>query len=334
MRDLVERVNKNKYIRPTLAAVFLAAAQLLSGCTPNTGEENLTGSTPLAQIQEQGDARLNRIVARLRRSTLGEQLYAYAIQTNTHIQWVSEGDAAGSYRPSDQLIELKVSLPDESLVLTLAHELRHHWQFAALNANTWNKSPVQRWQFQRFVEAEACAFTANFSAQYKNETGNTLHSGNQQYGGQIADHYTGQPESKRNYLRDAITPCFQELVSYQGYNASHYKIAKLQMELARAVHAEVKFKGNYQELFNKYMNVPDDKGLKTQFSQFLTLDLDPAHTIPEVEAASPEEFVQWMASQMPSWHAAQLNEMENEFYRLRDNFLQEMAKSQRAAPGV
>jgi hypothetical protein len=80
--------------------------------------------------------------------------------------------------------------------------------------------------------------------------------------------------------------------------------------------------------------VPDDKGLKAQFSQFLTLDLDPAHTIPEVEAASPEEFVQWMIKMTPSWHATEINAMQREFYQLREDFLQKMAKPQPAAPGA
>lgn len=334
MRDLREKINKNNHIRPTLGAVFLAAAQLLSGCTPVTGEENLTAATPLAQIQEHGDARLNRIVARLRSSTLGEQLYTYAVQENTRIQWITEGNKAGAYSVPDKLIELKVSMPDEALILTLAHELRHHWQFTALKPRTWINSPLQQWQLRRFVEADACAFTAHFSAQYKNETGNALKSGGQ-YGGQIAKNYTDQPESKRNYLRDAVVPCFQELVSYHdSYGVSHYESAEIQIKIARLAHEKAELEGNYQEIFNKYMNVPDDKGLKAQFSQFLTLDLDPSHTIPEVKAASPEEFIQWVTNQTPSWHATELNAMQREFYRLRDDFLQKMAKPQPAAPGV
>ncbi|MBI2234744.1 MAG: hypothetical protein HYU57_07175, partial [Micavibrio aeruginosavorus] len=165
MRDIREKINKNNRIQTTLGAIFMAAAQFLSSCTPVTGEENLTGSTPLAQIQEQGDARLKRIVARLRSSTLGEQLYAYAVQGNTRIQWITKGNKAGAYSADNKLIELKVSMPDDALILTLAHELRHHWQFTALKLRTWINSPIQQWQLMRFVEADACAFTAHFSAQ-------------------------------------------------------------------------------------------------------------------------------------------------------------------------
>jgi hypothetical protein len=323
-----------KALRPVLGAVFLAAAQLLSGCdpaSPVTGEENLSAPIPFDKIHEQGDPRLKKIVVQLRKSTLGEQLYVYAAKTGMQIQWDDEGPP-GSYLPSEKTVTLYAGIPDAVLTPVLAHELRHHWQNTTIDPNAWISGPVQQWQTARFIEADACAFTANFIAEYKDETGIKLDL-KYTYGARTSRNYVRLPKSERNYLQHAVNSCFTELNDYETYEESHLEQATLRYDMTKLVHEKALLTGHYRETYNDYMNVPDDKGLKAQFSKFLTPTLDPDQVIPEVRDASIEEFAQWMNRRTPSRHAELINAMQAHFEIMRQEVFQNIKQPVPVAPG-
>ncbi|MGZ9096920.1 MAG: DUF6782 family putative metallopeptidase [Micavibrio sp.] len=325
-----------KALRPMLGAAFLAAAQLLSGCnpvSPVTGEENLSGPVPFDKIQEQGDPRLKKIVAHLRKSTLGEQLYVYATKTGMQIEWKDKNDGTpGSYLLSKKIVTLYTGVPDANLTPVLAHELRHHWQNIEIDPNAWINGPVQQWQKARFIEADACAFTANFIAEYKDETGITLDL-KYTYGTQASRNYVRLPKSERNYLRHAVNPCFTEIADYDSYEENHLEQAILRYNMTKLVHEKALLTGEYQETYNQYLNIPDDRGLKAQFSKFITPGLDPDRVIPEIRAATPEEFAQWMYRMTPSRNAELINAMQNHFEAMRQNIFQNIGQPKPATPG-
>lgn len=106
--------------------------------------------------------------AEFSKTQLGADLLGFASDSGVKVMHASNIGAQGKYYHHEKVVIINSSRVSEDNILTLAHELRHAWQDKMLNYSnleTFNLTPRQYWNLRQYMEADACAFSAYFSAE-------------------------------------------------------------------------------------------------------------------------------------------------------------------------
>jgi hypothetical protein len=298
---------------------FIIAAGLFAGhlleqdTSHETGEENLNETIALKDVQKRGDARLNRIISGLRHSSMGEELYRYALNSGVNVAWENKDDsAAGSYYNETTLLTIDSRSSDSQLISVMAHELRHHWQFTATDINLMTLDPLRAWQTARLLEVDACAYTAKFATEYNEKSEKKIDLGNK-YGSKTLAHYSKIPTSERDYIKDAVMPCFAEITTNDNYNKNHAGFTQTLADIYEIRYVNAVQSKDYDFLLAEYEQMPNAERIKTHFSQLLTSTLDPEKLEPMIRDASNEDFVEWI-------NTATTNDLTKDILRLQRHF--------------
>jgi len=288
-----------------------------------TGEENMKDAIRFRDIDRRGDPRIKRIIARMRQSTLGEEMYQYAVDKNLSFQWeTGVATRKGAYYFDKNRIHVDVNHTDDGIISTLSHEIRHSWHDNTLNIASWKLDPIGKWQAWQFMEADSCAFNAHFVAEYQRETGQTLVSG-ATFSASVTNSYAKKDPQARDYAKDALAPCFALVVKY--YQDEHLNVLQAHQKNYTATFNRASQSGGYKQAFRSYFNpaTPDEK--TALFARFMNLTLDPQKAIPA--ASRPRDFLQWVERQSaykePKDEAV-INALQAEFQRMREHIVHEL----------
>lgn len=320
----MKKNNKNSFA----GIAFMLAASLLGGYLLNdeasheTGEENLSNAVALQDVPRIGDTRLKKVVARLRQGALGEELYNHALENNVDIIWENEDNAAaGSYNAETRLLTLDTRNSDAQLISVLAHELRHHWQYTATDINQLTLDPLRAWQTARLVEVDACAFTAKFITDYNENSAKKLDLSNK-FGSKALAHYSAVPAGKRDYLQDAVLPCFKEIAGNDTYNDNHIGFTNTVASIYEEKYRISVQSKNYEILLGELAQMPNHTTVKHHFSQLLTSSLDPAKPEAAIQNATPEEFANWLQKMTKNEHSKEVMRHQRKFMDNHMNILE------------
>lgn len=337
-----------------LCGIFISALMAASGCGRNSpengnavpphphdnaelmksgiGDEFLTDEERINQpvrfdkIATEADPRTQRLIVQLQRSSLGREIYNYAIAEKLILQWEIDNDKrAGVYYHDKDLIVLDARNPDDDLLSTLVHEIRHAWQYRELGVTEWILSPQDRWRASRLVEADSCAFSMHFGSVHEQETGHQLDV-SYSFNRLITESYMYTPRDQRNYLTGAVEPCF-ERVNYI-YGDMHMETVKTYFDRSAKAYNDVANSGSprkYRRAFQSAFDTPDTQKKAALFSAFINITFDPkTGAIADIKSKSPDEFLNWLEKQTPvdnPANAAELGRMQTEFDTMRNRLL-------------
>lgn len=327
--------------KETLCGAFISAAMMVIGCAhqpqpgsplpppdrdPNTlvtGQENMNDAIRFSQISRKGDPRIKRIIARLRQSTLGEEMYQYAVDKNLTFQWESGNKTRkGAYYFDKNRIVVDINHTDDGVISTLSHEIRHSWHDNTLDISSWKLDPVGKWQAWQFMEADSCAFNTYFVAEYQRETNHTLVSGST-FSREVTNSYAKKDPQLRDYMMDALEPCFALVVRY--YQDEHLEVLRAYQKRYTGTFNHAAESGRYKHAFQSDFSpvTPDEK--ETLFSRFMNLTLDPGKAMPP--ASRPQDLLQWIGRQSgykEPKDGTEMNAMQADFQRMRTLIIQEL----------
>lgn len=302
---------------PILAPLLLGKSNVLDN---STGEENLDNIAPFSTIRKDGDTRINRIIDILERSKEGRDIVRFASENPITFQWLDRKDGpAGSYSIGNGQIELNVRITDKHAALVLGHEIRHAWQDHTIPLSRQIRDPIAIWEYATLAEVDACAYTARFAAEYKDETGvslvvdNTLRS----YGDFTAQNYSQISATQRDFYRQAVLPCFAEISNY-SYPWSHLNLAKGALESAQYIVRNAK-RDPIGSPMMADMTPLDNTEKKELFSRFFNQSMLYDDPLPEMTVLSPDGFASWLKSvtQGDPEIAQTLEKLEQEFSKLQ-----------------
>lgn len=170
-----------------------ARALVLTGAFTAVAAPMISTTTPFLPLAPQEDivlaarmapeARAQILKDKLGKSTLGRDILAYMNENNVQIVMQSGDEmhqktgtggtfrVAGLNRTKNQVVLNHDITSDAELLRALVHETRHAWQRRAKGFDTLRVTPPMDWARGRFMEADAFAFEAYFTYQYKKETG-------------------------------------------------------------------------------------------------------------------------------------------------------------------
>jgi hypothetical protein len=293
---------------------------------PMTGEEKLDEPMDFSAIPTQGDARIKRLIDTLRQTRLGRELYDYAASQGTAVQWEAEDDGrVGAFYHGKNLITLDARSPDDAIMLTLAHEIRHAWQFRTLGVHDWQLTPLDRWSASRLIETDSCAFTAHYVADFYKETGRLITAKNN-YNRFVIEAYVATPEYDRDYIEGAFIPCFRKVEEY--YNALHIRTVSHYFDQKAAIYNGVKDSNSRRIMNNAYNTAfvtPAIEERATMLKGFFTLSVEKnAATIPQIYHMDNTSFLSWIIKQTPIAHPEdyqKITGMNEEFNRMRMHLL-------------
>jgi hypothetical protein len=300
-----------------------AIISTIENIQPVTGEERLNVAIPFADLPTHGDPRIKSLIAAFQRTALGREMYNYAVAEGTSLQWEADDDKrVGAYFHNKNLITLDARSSNDSIMLTLAHEIRHAWQFRTLDVTAWALSPKDRWSASRLIEADSCAFTAHYVADYHKETGIMLNA-QKSYNRFLIEDYVKKPERQRDYIKDAFEPCFRKVEDY--YNDLHVDAVKHYFNQNRAVYYRVENSNSLKNLTNAFdsgFNMPPNNERARLFKGFFTLSVtkDGGTPVPQISRLDTLAFLDWIAKQTPFTRPeddVEVARMSAEFYAMR-----------------
>ncbi len=291
-----------------------------------TGEERVNQPVRFDKIATDADPRAQRLLAQLQRSSLGTEIYNYAIAQKLSFQWETDDDKrSGVYYHDKDLVAIDARSPDDDLLLTLAHEIRHAWQYRELGVTEWTLSPQDRWRASRLVEADSCAFSMHFGSVHEQETGHQLDA-RYSFNRLITESYMYTPRDQRNYLTGAVEPCF-ERVNFI-YDALHMETVKTYFDRSAKAYNDVAGSTSprkYRRAFQAAFDTPDTQKKAALFSAFISISFDlKTGAIADIKSKSPDEFLNWLEKQTPvdnPANAAELGRMQTEFETMRNKLL-------------
>lgn len=294
---------------------------------PVTGEEKLGAAIPFAELPRRGDARIQRLIAALRSTPLGREMFDYVVEQDTEMQWeVDDDKRVGAFFHGQNLIALDARANDDAIMLTLTHEIRHAWQFRTLDVSEWELSPRDRWSASRLIEADSCAFTAHYVADYHKQTGVKLNAKNS-YNRFVIEEYVDKEESKRDYIKDAFEPCFRRVEAY--YNDLHVQTVAHYFNQNRVVFNRVENSNSSKKLNNAFgrgFDVPSSVERSVLYKGFFTQSMrkDGGDIIPQIENQDSIAFLDWVNQQTPITRPeddVEVTRMNTEFYAMRLHLL-------------
>ncbi len=126
-----------------------------------------------AQPKERRDydmARVERVKDMLAETKTGREILTWAAENDIEIRLdyqCEEAGAGGYYVPGSKMVCLNAYLPDDRMMIALAHELRHAWQGEnGFCATLYKDAGTYLKQF-RFIEADAAAYEMQVCAEWK-----------------------------------------------------------------------------------------------------------------------------------------------------------------------
>ena len=245
----------------------------------------LTGQKEQPLIADSNSAAaLNALKSEFGRTPLGQELLAFAASQNITIRFdasIAATNNFAQYLPENATVSVRPDLALEEQVLYLAHELRHGWQdktlgYSALNAN--RLTPEQRFTLQRFVEADAHAFSALFWADRMQRLGiaSVAQYANFELG--LAKQLLAKMDSGGNipladYGSIALVPYFDNL---ENYNSRHVAMVGRATDVFRAevrAATESGLAGRFTRLAADIAAAPDDAAFAAWLRQLGGTDL-------------------------------------------------------------
>lgn len=219
MRHVLAQKAKPKKPRGFFSRVSRHAILLVLALTALNGPVRSDQPAPPpaapAATTEQVQPSTAELLADFGRTPLGRQLLDYVQAKGTTIRY--EANLPTSYAafvPDQNSILVRPDLSREEQVIYLAHEIRHSWQQHELHYGRMEArqlTPEQRFTLRRFVEADARAFSAYFTADRHERLGmNGVEFG------------TAQPE------RQMVTMLRGEFNSANGLTQAEYRVIALE----------------------------------------------------------------------------------------------------------
>lgn len=115
-------------------------------------------------------ARVEKVKNMLAETKTGREILTWAEENNIEIRLdyqCEEAGAGGYYVPGSKMVALNAHLPDDRMMIALAHELRHAWQGEnGFCATLYKDAGTYLKQF-RFIEADAAAYEIQICAEWK-----------------------------------------------------------------------------------------------------------------------------------------------------------------------
>lgn len=257
---------------------------------PVTGEEMLDATIPFAELPTRGDARIQRLVAALRSTPLGREMFDYAAEQGTSMRWEADDDKrVGAFFHAQNLIAIDARANDDAIMLTLAHEIRHAWQFRTLDVTAWALSPKDRWSASRLIEADSCAFTAHYVADYHKQTGVKLSAKNS-FNRFVIEEYVDKEEGSRDYIKDAFEPCFRRVEAY--YNDLHVQTVAYYYNQNRIAFERDENSSRRKKLSSGF-DIPSSVERSVLYKGFFTQSIhkDGGNIIPQIENQDSTAFL-------------------------------------------
>ncbi|TNE25187.1 MAG: hypothetical protein EP349_10790 [Alphaproteobacteria bacterium] len=126
-----------------------------------------------AQPEDRRDydmARVEKVKNMLAETKTGREILKWAEENDIEIRLdyqCEEAGAGGYYVPGSKMVCLNAYLPDDRMMVALAHELRHAWQGEnGFCATLYKDAGTYLKQF-RFIEADAAAYEMQICAEWK-----------------------------------------------------------------------------------------------------------------------------------------------------------------------
>lgn len=234
-------------------------------------------------------AAVNTLRADFGKTQLGRDMLRFAgnngIATGFDATLQARGVLA-EYNPDTSKAAVLPTLAPEEAVLNLSHELRHGWQDKVLKFSEKENgglTPSQRWALRRYIEADACAFSAYFEAMRMKELGVTVKglipSVEITAAGKIAAEFNSPDGlTPDEYRKIAFEPCLGRL---SAYNDKHLAFIDGKVkELEEAVAAAGQSPQQLSKLAADFDAAENDKVFEEYLRRFGGISLDPAARTP------------------------------------------------------
>ncbi len=290
--------------------------------TLKTGEENLDTPVSFKKIHKDGDSRIRRIITRMRMSSVGEEMYQFAVKNDLEFQW-EEGVASrkGAYHYGVHRITVDAMHSDDGVLSTMSHEIRHAWQDKVLNVSNWILEPADHWRASQMIEADSCAYNAHFVANYKDETGYMLDLKNS-FSQKISRAYTEKPTVERSYMDDGLNPCLD--IVLRPYSLLH--MSNLREYLSRNTMSfnEAATSRTYKMVYKSGFETLDINRKSDLFMRFINNTLDDETILPEAKQMTAQNFLNWVQERTPYRTPEDEDEvrmMEQDFRAMRQKLI-------------
>lgn len=328
-----------------LCSIFLSSVMVLAGCSNRqpasesppplepdatyditqalkTGEENFDTAISFKNIQRDGDLRIRRIIARMRMSSVGEEMFQFAVKNDIEFQW-EEGvkTRKGAYHYGINRITVDALHSDDGVLSTLSHEIRHAWQDKILDVTRWVLEPADHWRASQMIEADSCAYNAHFVANYNDETLYMLDLKNS-FSQKVTRGYAEKPASERNYMDDGLDPCLN--IVLRPYSTLH--MSNLREYLSRNTMSfnEAATSRTYKMVYKSGFETLDIHRKSALFMRFVNNTLDSETILPEAKQMTAENFLGWIKERTPFRTPEDEEEvmmMENDFRAVRQKLI-------------
>lgn len=219
-----------------LSAAFAISTALAGSALATASEDAPANTNPdlkqgilFSKIAEQGHPRFKKIIAMMRQSREGEKIYRYASRKGLRLNWGNASTSDGGY--IDGTIRISPALSNEAAGYTIAHEVAHGFQDKSLNWLKYQRGPLITWQISQLNEIGACAYAAHYAAKWKDETRKALDIP-EGFGDKTAQRYQDLPAPQRDFYKNAVLPCAQEIKEYE-YESKHMQWARYTLDDAR-----------------------------------------------------------------------------------------------------
>ncbi len=211
LRRLCEKFGRvaRRFELLSLASLSLA----FGGCTTTCGMESEKPGRPVTIVELVGTQHdtlpstpnLESILEKTRATETGRGLLDFAATNKVKIT-ISDSKHMDA-NPNDAIlirglnhytnIELNSEIgTEESMMLTLAHEIRHSWHKRVVKMGELNLDPKRSWISDRIQEADCFAYEIHFGYEYEKATGKSLGLAASQAGyGGLATFYAGLRDS-------------------------------------------------------------------------------------------------------------------------------------------
>lgn len=289
-------------------ALGTASLPLLAQYTPPTTDAALSPIT-FADIARgkvpAADTRTLQVMEKLKSIPQGRALFDYAVQKNVGFAWDYRRDnTAGLFNHKTNILSIAHEASDDNALSILLHELRHAWQVHDVKSISWFHDPLIAWQAAQVNEVDACAFSAQAMADYQRLTQKKPEYNIRSFNTVVATDYAAIAPEKRDFKRDAIEPCFEQVRNIPGYETMHYEVAHLTLQIALISFNEQSHKAMQalQQSINVSAQPPVSKSVAPQdkakmFSVFFTPSLSAADRPATLKEMSDTQFLSWLDQQ-------------------------------------
>lgn len=251
------------------------------------------------------DTRTLRVMEKLKLIPQGRALFDYAVQKNVLFVWDKESEkTVGLFDRKTNTLSVAQDTTDDNAVSVLLHELRHAWQTHDVKSVSWFHDPLISWQAAQINEVDACAFSAQAMADYKQITQKTPEYNIRSFNTIVATDYAAIAPEKRDFKRDAIEPCFEQVRNIPSYEDMHHELAQLTLRISIITFNEQAQQAlqNLQQSIILSAQAPVSKSISPQerarmFRVFFTTSLSEEDRPTVLKNMNDAQFVSWLDQQ-------------------------------------